>query len=380
MAWLYKREGTKFLWLGWRTQDGKIHFKSTKLADRKEAEKQLAAVNLMFAARDDRAALDAVYESLTGRNRARKTLKAALSSWMTECESSTAPGTLTRYRTLVDAFIVHQGAGDKGPMLDEITPDNIRAFQESRRATRSASTANLERQLLKTFFAWTIANEWLKSNPVAAVKRTKLSGEEKARKRAFTIDELKIIFAKCPDDFWRFAVLAGFYTGQRLGDLVCLQWGGVDLQENVVRLTQGKTERAVQVPMRPALRTALAARRAQVGKVKPTDYVWPEQADTYQRHGVSPLSARFFELMVECGLAQPRSRREEPIGGRRKMSPISFHSLRHTFVTLLKATGGTQSVAKELAGHGSDAVSDHYTHNAPETLAKAINALPELGS
>lgn len=91
MAWLYRRKGSKFWWLGWRTPDRRLHFKSTRCADEAEAKKQLAAVESLFAARRSGAALEAVYESLSQRSRPRVTLKAALDGWMAECESSTAP-------------------------------------------------------------------------------------------------------------------------------------------------------------------------------------------------------------------------------------------------------------------------------------------------
>jgi len=59
-------------------------------------------------------------------------------------------------------------------------------------------------------------------------------------------------------------------------------------------------------------------------------------------------------------------------------SSVTFHSLRHTFVSLLKVTGSSQSVAKELAGHSSDQVNDLYTHVPEEALVKAIKALPSF--
>ena len=62
----------------------------------------------------------------------------------------------------------------------------------------------------------------------------------------------------------------------------------------------------------------------------------------------------------------------------RKASEISFHCLRHTFVSLLKITGTSQSMAKELAGHRSDEISDLYTHNDEATLTRAIKQLPEF--
>lgn len=379
MAWLYRRGDSKFWWLGWRTPDKRVHFRSTKTDDKALAAQQLAGVNALFGARASGAPLDAVYESLAQRTTPRVTVTAALADWLAECEGSTSPETLERYQTIADAFAAHLGASDTGPLLDAVTPEHVRAFLTQRRAARNASTVNLERKILAVFFMRGVKNALLKASPVAPVKVLKQSRAEQGRKRAFTLDELKTIFAKCPDDFWRFAVLGGFYTGQRLGDLVCLSWGAVDLEENVLRLTQGKTGRGVQVPMRPAFRSLLAAQRAQAGQVKPDAFLWPEQAARYQRGGAGPFSNEFYQILAACGLVPARSHKAKAgKGGPRQVTPVSFHCLRHTFISLLRATGGSQAVAKELAGHGSDAVNDLYTHTAPETLAKAINALPEV--
>lgn len=378
MAWLYQRDGSKFWWMGWRTPDGKPHFKSTKCSDRAEAEKQLAAVEALFSARASGAVLADVYASLTGQATPRVTVKAALADWLTECEGANAVKTQERYRAVADAFATHLGAGDKGPMLDAVTTEHVRSFLTQRRATRSASTVNTERKFLTVFFTRAVKNGLLKGNPVGAVKTLKLSAAERQRKRAFTVEELKTIFAKCPDDFWRFMVLGGFYLGQRMGDLICLRWGSVDLQENILRLTQGKTGRAVQVPLRPVLRSLLAALRASAGKVKPSNFLWPEHAARYERSGAGPFSNEFYDILAACGLVPARSIKRKEKAGPREVTPISFHSLRHTFVSLLKATGGTQAVAKELAGHSSDLISDSYTHNSAETLASAIAALPEV--
>ena len=378
-AWLYRRGDSRFFWICWRTPDRRLHYRSTKVELRADAEKQLAGVNALFGARASEAPLDAVYASLAGRAASRVTVKAALADWLTECEGSTSPETLARYQTIADAFASHLGVSDRGPMLDAVTPEHIREFLTQRRAARNSSTVNLERKILAVFFMREVKNAHLKSSPVAPVKMLKQSRAEKARKRAFTLDELKTIFAKCPDDFWRFAVLGGFYTGQRLGDLVCLSWGAVDLEECILRLTQGKTGRGVQVPLRPAFRELLAARRAQAGKVKPDAYLWPEQAERYQRGGAGPFSNQFYEILAECGLVPARSHKtKKKTAGPRQVTPVSFHCLRHTFISLLRATGGSQAVAKELAGHGSDAVNDLYTHSDAATLVKAIAALPEV--
>jgi len=379
MAWLYERSNSDYWWLGWRTPDGKVHAKSTKCRAKAEAMKQLAAVDTLISAKASGASLDAVYQSMAQRSRPRVTVKAAVASWMLECESSTTPETMARYRTVADGFCAFLGSSDKGPLVEEVTPEQIRQFLAHRRSARSSSTLNLERKILSMFFLREIGEEHINANPCAAVKASKLSRSEKGRKRAFTLVELKTIFGKCPDDFWRYLVMSGFYTGQRMGDLICLTWGAVDLAEGVMRLTQGKTGRAVQVPLRPALRDVLASLRSEAGKVKPGDSLWPEQASRYQQSGSGGFGNEFYRILTACGLVSSRTHQAKAkAGGPRSVSPVSFHSLRHTFVTLLKATGGSQAVAKELAGHHSDAISDLYTHTAPETLAKAIAALPEM--
>ena len=57
---------------------------------------------------------------------------------------------------------------------------------------------------------------------------------------------------------------------------------------------------------------------------------------------------------------------------------VSFHSLRHTAVSLMKDAGVPDAVVMELVGHESSAMSHRYTHVGKESLAKAAAALPEL--
>ena len=55
----------------------------------------------------------------------------------------------------------------------------------------------------------------------------------------------------------------------------------------------------------------------------------------------------------------------------------SFHSLRHTAVSLFKDSGIPDAVVMALMGHESAAMSQRYTHVGKESLNKAAAALPE---
>jgi integrase len=63
---------------------------------------------------------------------------------------------------------------------------------------------------------------------------------------------------------------------------------------------------------------------------------------------------------------------------KRHASELSFHSLRHSFVTALKATGAAEAVAMDLAGHDSAEISRHYTSLDSATKRAALDRLPVL--
>jgi integrase len=65
-------------------------------------------------------------------------------------------------------------------------------------------------------------------------------------------------------------------------------------------------------------------------------------------------------------------------GKGRDPSGLSFHSLSHTAVTLLKEAGIPHAVVQELIGHDSEQMSEHYTHVGSEALKKAAAAFPDL--
>lgn len=55
------------------------------------------------------------------------------------------------------------------------------------------------------------------------------------------------------DDEWRSLINFGLYTGQRLGNLARLRWSQIDLESDEIRLTTGKTNKRLLLPIAPAL-------------------------------------------------------------------------------------------------------------------------------
>src|SRR5207237_1705207 len=122
------------------------------------------------------------------------------------------------------------------PLIRDVQPDNMAGFVRQKRAATSTGTAKLVRRILAAFFNYCLDNRLVQVNPVPRSKSLKLTKDSKAIRRAFTLEELKTLFSKAPNDFWRYMLLAGFYCGQRMGDLITLPWGAVDFAQHQVRL------------------------------------------------------------------------------------------------------------------------------------------------
>jgi integrase len=64
--------------------------------------------------------------------------------------------------------------------------------------------------------------------------------------------------------------------------------------------------------------------------------------------------------------------------GKRKFQAKTFHSLRHTFNSMLANSGVSQETRMKLIGHASEQINDQYTHIQMETLRRDIENLPSF--
>lgn len=62
----------------------------------------------------------------------------------------------------------------------------------------------------------------------------------------------------------------------------------------------------------------------------------------------------------------------------RETAPVTSHSLRHTFETMLKVAGIPMAVVMELIAEDSEEMSEHYPHVGDEAMKKADAAMPDI--
>ena len=193
----------------------------------------------------------------------------------------------------------------------------------------------------------------------------------------FTLPEIRRILEACGDDVeWRGLILFGLYLGQRLGDLVKLTWRAVNLEQNEIAFTARKTGRRIVLPLLQPLADYLS--ELQAGD-NPNAYIFPNAA---KHKYVATLSNQFRDILAEAGLVEPRDhhyyRSTTSRPRARETSEISFHSLRHSTVTMLKAAGVSDFIAREIVGHESAAVSRQYTHLSTDDKRRAMLSVPDV--
>ena len=377
MAWINKRGAT--WWIGWRA-NGNLIRKSLKTTKREIADAELARLELIEQAHAAKAVTSDFISAITGKTAERKkTVAEYFDAWLTNAKANLAHGTIQKYEQLAREFRAHVKADAAPILMEDITAENVREYLTDKRKATTHETTKGFRRILSSIFLQAQNEGQTTRNPVALAKLPKTNTKETG-KRAFTLAEVRQLHDKA-NPFWQWMIRTAFFTGFSLGDLVTLRRVNVDLKQKTISILRRKTGRPVTVPISNSMAESFKA----IWPAKAEDYFWPNEADKYLTTGAPSFSQSFYDIMAACGLVEPRPEGAKVGKGKgravkRNMAALGFHCLRHTFVTNLKISGAMDSVAKELAGHGSSAISAVYTHLPAKTLADAISRIPEFST
>jgi integrase len=393
MASLHRQAKSPFWFCAFTDADGTRRFRSTKCRNRKQAEEICNGwAKAVTLAKSESLTSDTAHE-VVARTVAdiylhanqeklpRNTIREWCSQWIESKKIETAPTTVARYEGILQRFHRHlDKRADKS--IATLTPADVLRFRDRLARELSTSSANLSVKTLRICFGAANKQGLIPSNPAAMVDKIRSHAESK--RRPFTPDEIRRLLDTAGDSEWRGIILTACYTAARLGDVARLQWRNVDLQTRVVAFTASKTGKPQVLPIAPPLANYFESLPS---SDNPTASVFPQAAAAAKRIGT--LSNSFHELMVSAGLAEKRSKirpvdkdGKKIVGkGRNASRPVgelSFHCLRHSAVTFLKAAGVSDSVAQAIAGHSSSAVSKIYTHLDTATLRDAVAKIEDV--
>ncbi len=373
MAFIFQKRGKPSWYIGYSIRGRRLQ-KSLKTPIKREAQKSLNEFLELERARRQGSLTEEYFLRVTSRGTERPQARGYMEGWLDEIKKTGTTKTHETYRATINDFLLYLDEKREGNLdLREVTAETVHAYLvHAKGVGRSARTVNNRLKILRIPFKRAMDAGHLDRNPAVMTKPFKLKNE--GVRNAFTLAEIEAVLEKATPP-WRWFIICGLYCGQRLGDIVNLRWNQIDTEKRVIRFLQGKTGNRTEVPIVQSLLDAIAELST---PTKSDDFVWPDYAELYRETGATRLSKQFHAILVDCALAEPW----QDLGGEgkhsRKLNRLSFHSLRHSFVSLLKSAGASEAVAMALAGHSTKAISQVYTHLGAETLRPWMEKLPTL--
>jgi integrase len=288
-----------------------------------------------------------------------------LMTWLESRRLEVAPATWEKYKTTAEeaaAFLV----ANQVDRFSKFTTTLVKRLRNEWAENRAPSTANGKVKILRTMLADARREKLLEDNPAANVTNLRTDA---VKRRNFTPAELQILIPTLSGE-WRALFFLGLYTGQRLNDLVSLEWRQIDLQAKTITFIAAKTDSVVALPL---LEPAVEALAELPSSDSPADPVFP----VTRSKGRTTRSNQFRRILAAVGLARPvKAQGNAP--GRREPAELSFHSLRHTASTMLKSAGVSDAIARAIIGHESPAISRNYTHFSLDTMRENMEKMPKL--
>jgi integrase len=311
-----------------------------------------------------------IYESVSERKLYTPTIGEYFKDWLASEKPAVSEASYAKKDQAARLFL--ESLGDRVFLsLESVTEsDMVKLRDELLAAGRRAATVNgLVRKVLAQPFRAAQKKGLIRIDPVAGLKAVR---GDPVKKHPFTTEQIQRLFNTAEGD-WKGMVVAGFFTGARLGDLANLTEGNVDLFERTITFTQKKTGARIKIPMTEDLHTYLLSLPL---KNNPKAPVFPTLYGKTSS-GASGLSAAFSRLMKRAGIDQGTIR-ERGNGVSRSVSGLSYHSLRHSFNTVLANSGVPQELRMKLTGHSSAEMNAVYSHHELATIRGALDHLPRL--
>jgi len=251
--------------------------------------------------------------------------------------------------------------GDRA--LVSITPDDIEAILDEATVSHNYKPASRHQALrvLSALFSFAVNRDWLFRNPCMRVKKPILRN---ARTRWLRPKEVDAIVANSPT-WLRVIIRAGVGTGFRLSELCSLRVSNYEtdgMGRAFIISNVTKNGEIRKFPAEGWLRDYCEARRV----LGPSDaFLFP---GPYGGKAKASIRRYMPAAVRAAGLKW----------GRNEADGVVFHTLRHSFASILVSSNVSLTVVKELGGWKTLSMVQRYSHLADEVTRSASSHLDRI--
>ena len=281
------------------------------------------------------------------------TFKELVDHWLQkECSMETDPksrrafSTKDNYRSYLRRWIV--------PRWGEVTLEEVKAIavedwlsplKKPNGKALAPGTKKKIRDLMHVLYAHAIRYEWIDHNPISAVRQ---GGQRLSTPSRLNVDQLSQLIFEVLKPRERIMVLLDFGTGLRRGELSGVKWEDIDFGErkltprrSIVKQHVGavKTEKSKNsIPLDDDLLDELLAWRQETPYAENSDYIFASP----KMKGKQPYwMSRIMQHHIK------------PAASEAGIEIKGWHTLRHSYTTLLRQNNGDPKVVQGLLRHNS---------------------------
>ncbi len=225
--------------------------------------------------------------------------------------------------------------------------------------SHSPKAAALYYRTLKAAFSKAVVWNYLPDNPFKKIKAPKTLSTFPV---FISMSELNLILENTNENYLKNIFITGYYTGMRLGEILNMKWNWIDFEQNIIKVlcsesftTKSKKERII--PISQTLRNVLLNQFPKVINVDKNNFVFVRVSGIKLNENF--VSKQFKKSVRAAGLDDK----------------IHFHTLRHSFASMLVQRGVSLYVVKELLGHEDLSTTQIYSHLQSQNLKDAVNLL-----
>ena len=206
--------------------------------------------------------------------------------------------------------------------------------------------------------------EIIKANPMIGAK-LKLKENEPRKRWLKELAERQTLLQACKDTDYELylCVLFALTTGARKSEILNLTWKNTDLENKAIYFLNTKNGEDRTIPIPDLLFNELKKfyeqnKTKKIRRLK-DNYLFVHSDGKQKSYLIDKLYPKVVDKWASA----------------QKYEKITFHGLRHTYISISSLLGTNQSITKKIVGHKFDSVTGGYTHADCDSLRKPMNEI-----
>jgi len=250
--------------------------------------------------------------------------------------------------------------------IKEVTADNLQAYVNKLFEEHKPGSAKEYWKSVRRFLAWMERTRRIERSPHTAIRQPSVRYESVVN--PITREEYLKLREAAAGHWMDWIIMLGWNTGMSLVDCMLLKWGNINTERCYIRINRTKTGTEAVIPFDPndELGRAILARKQADPDADPDSFVCQDAGSrtNIDSEGVSSSGRYAFRYIAEKAGVEK-----------------SFHSLRHSFVSMLANSGMSTVMATKVSGHTDPKIFARYVHVDTDVLRQGVvNARATAGN